>query len=145
MWDMLNMRKDRGSPKWSPLNSLIVDDQPTNAAAQPDSLVAAPLYTALSPDDDFLLQLIGLLDELAFSDNFAASLRLDKARFGIDPADAGRYAKRGEDVCLRMGVKIARGRTAADYVASLQAAPRVDSPAPVHDDASSIAGTSSSL
>lgn len=157
MWDMINARKDRASPVWSARNSLIVDDQATNAvsqrtpslssretyhslrhsqqAAQPNSLIEAPVYTWQSPDDDFLLQLIGVLDELAYSTNFAATLKDERMRFGIDPADAGRYSKRGEDVCLRMGIKISRGRTAMDAVSRMTVAPVTTSRGPVHDDA----------
>ena len=32
--------------------------------AQPDSIMVCPLFTDKSPDDDFLLAFIGVLDEL---------------------------------------------------------------------------------
>lgn len=104
-------------------------------AAQPNSLIEAPVYTWQSRDDDFLLQLIGVLDELAYSTNFAATLKDERMRFGIDAADAGRYSKRGEDVCLRMGIKVSRGHTAMDAVWRMSVAPVITaSRGPVHDD-----------
>jgi hypothetical protein len=61
MWDFISLTrgKDYGSA-----TSLIVDDQVSNARAQPDSIVAAPVFTSKSPDDDFLLAFIGVLEEL---------------------------------------------------------------------------------
>lgn len=61
MWEMLNIAN---GTNWSPLDSLLLDDQRSNARAQPDSLVNCPVFTNKCYDDDFLLAAIGILDEL---------------------------------------------------------------------------------
>lgn len=78
----------------------------------------------------------------AYSTNFAATLKGKKMYLGIDPDDAGKYSTRGEEVCLRMGIKVSRGKTAADAISRLQIVPLTTSTGPVHDDASTKKGES---
>ena len=84
--------------------------------AQPDNVICAPKYfsttDALGTTDDFLLQLIGALDELAPESNVAAALLANGWRAGIANADMDRYAEAGRSICVRMGIKISRGKQA---------------------------------
>ncbi|GAA5939906.1 uncharacterized protein JCM15063_004341 [Sporobolomyces koalae] len=106
IWEMLNIQ---GHADWTSRNSLIVDDQITNGAAQPDSIVVCPVFKDTSPDDDFLLAFIGVLDELAPEPNFAAAIRRRRFRDGIKLEDYDRYSQRGKHVCAQLGIKVSRG------------------------------------
>lgn len=103
---MLNMHADT---EWSPYNSLIVDDQVSNGRLQPESIMKCPLFTNKSPDDDFLLAFIGVLDELAPETNFAAAMKQHKFNRGIALEDWNRYSQRGTEVCRKYDIKVSRG------------------------------------
>ncbi|GAA5852420.1 hypothetical protein JCM3766R1_001883 [Sporobolomyces carnicolor] len=106
IWELLNIQ---GKGDWSPFNSLIVDDQISNGRLEPDSIMVCPLFTANSPDDDFLLAFIGVLDELAPESNFAAVIKRRRFSEGIALGDLDRYSERGKAVCLEYGIKVSRG------------------------------------
>ncbi|BGP49292.1 hypothetical protein JCM10450v2_005176 [Rhodotorula kratochvilovae] len=106
MWEMLNVTT--GSD-WNAQNSLIQDDQAANARAQPDSIVNCPVFTCKSPDDDFLLAQIGVLDELATASNIAAAIMLGDLEHGIPLEALDGYVQRALDVCGRLGIKVSRG------------------------------------
>ncbi|GAA6008357.1 hypothetical protein JCM11491_004447 [Sporobolomyces phaffii] len=108
IWELLNIQ-GHDSEDWSPFNSLIVDDQISNGAAEPDSIVVCPVFTQNSPDDDFLLAFIGVLDELAPESNFAAKIKQCKFSKGIPFDQHERYVARGITVCREYGIKATRG------------------------------------
>ncbi|GAA5872437.1 hypothetical protein JCM3774_004521 [Rhodotorula dairenensis] len=113
MWEMLNIAN--GSD-WSPLDSLLLDDQRPNARAQPDSLVNCPVFTNKCYDDDFLLAAIGILDELSYESNFADAIRRCKLYQGVPQSDLAEYVAAGKDACKRFGIKVSRGTPYADPV-----------------------------
>ncbi|BGO92443.1 hypothetical protein NBRC10512_000509 [Rhodotorula toruloides] len=106
MWDMLNITTHS---HWSQLNSLIADDQRSNARAQPDSIVNCPVFTNKCPDDEFLLAFIGVLDSLAHESNFSSFIQSTSLNGGIDPARLPHYCFLGETVCGELGIKVERG------------------------------------
>ncbi|GAA5959413.1 hypothetical protein JCM3765_006596 [Sporobolomyces pararoseus] len=134
IWSMLNMHADT---EWSPYNSLIVDDQVSNGRLQPESIMKCPLFTNKSPDDDFLLAFIGVLDELAPETNFASVMKQHKFNRGIALEDWNRYSQRGTEVCRKFGIKVSRGTPYHDpaFVDDVKALPVKKSQAPIHDAA----------
>lgn len=82
--------------------------------AQPDNLIRPPVYRDTTDNsgvvDDFLLQMIGALDELAHESNIAAAIKQRGWNTGIPEKDAGHYLERGEDVCARLHIKVSRGK-----------------------------------
>ncbi|GAA5987249.1 hypothetical protein JCM10908_001878 [Rhodotorula pacifica] len=134
MWEMLNISN---GTDWSPLDSLIVDDQRTNGRAQPDSIVNCPVFTNKCYDDDFLLAFIGILDELSYESNFADAIRRRKLYKGIPTADLAGYVADGKAVCARLGIKVSRGTPYSDpaVVASLAKSAGPRPIGPLHDAA----------
>ncbi|GAA5825212.1 hypothetical protein JCM3770_001832, partial [Rhodotorula araucariae] len=106
MWEMLNVTT--GSD-WNASNSLIQDDQSSNARAQPDSIVHCPVFTCKSPDDDFLLAQIGVLEELATASNMAAEIKRADLEYGIPLEALDGYVQRAIEVCKALGIKVSRG------------------------------------
>ncbi|GAA5885861.1 hypothetical protein JCM16303_000088 [Sporobolomyces ruberrimus] len=106
IWELLNIQ---GGEDWSPFNSFLVDDQISNGRLEPDSIMVCPLFTDNSPDDDFLLAFIGVLDELAPSSIFAAMIKKRNFREGIAFEHLDYYVERGKKVCFNFGIKVSRG------------------------------------
>ncbi|GAA5862131.1 hypothetical protein JCM1840_001653 [Sporobolomyces johnsonii] len=134
MWQMLNIQT--GSD-WNPLNSFLVDDQVSNARAQPDNLVNCPVFTSQSPDDDFLLAFVGVLDEIAPVSNLAAAIKSRNLEHGIALEDLDRYAQRGTDVCRKLGIKVSRGAAYPDptFIHDVKASRSPAPSGPIHDQA----------
>ncbi|GAA5914584.1 uncharacterized protein JCM6883_004427 [Sporobolomyces salmoneus] len=133
IWELLNIQ---GKGDWSPYNSLIVDDQIANGRLEPDSIMVCPLFTNKSPDDDFLLAFIGVLDELAPESNFAAVIKRRNFREGIDLEDLDRYSERGKAVCLKYGIKVSRRTPYHDpaFIEDVKQSP-IPVVTPIHDAA----------
>ncbi|GAA6061145.1 hypothetical protein JCM10212_001745 [Sporobolomyces blumeae] len=134
MWELLNIQ---GGSNWTPQNSLIVDDQISNGRAQPDNIVVCPYFSDKSPDDDFLLAFIGLLDELAPASNFAAVIKAHEWRKGIALNEIDRYVERGKTVCRGLDIRVTRGTPYHDpaIVERVNGVVSPSSVAPVHDAA----------
>ncbi|GAA5890126.1 hypothetical protein JCM6882_009235 [Rhodosporidiobolus microsporus] len=106
MWDFINITRHE---EFGSSNSLIVDDQAPNARAQPDSIVNCPVFTNKSPDDDFLLAFIGVLEELALESNIASAIAARHLYTGIPLPLLDHYVDRGRSVCAKLGIKVSRG------------------------------------
>lgn len=85
--DLSLLQKRKGIGDWSPYNTVMVDDTTLKLRAQPSTLIAAPTFDyPLEPGlqalramlDTFLLQLVGMLDELAPQSNFAKFIETEK-------------------------------------------------------------------
>ncbi|KAI5480714.1 hypothetical protein MNV49_007641 [Pseudohyphozyma bogoriensis] len=137
MWNRLNKFKARKAPTWSPLNSLIIDDQSRNAGAQPDSLIRPPAYRDTTDNsgvaDEWLIQLIGALDELAYESNFASAIAQRKWYDRFTPDEEDKYFARGEQVCQRMGIKLRRGKKMKVNLAALSPPETIKPSGPPHD------------
>ncbi|GAA5832605.1 hypothetical protein JCM11251_001384 [Rhodosporidiobolus azoricus] len=133
MWDFIHLTRHL---EFGSSNSLIVDDQAPNARAQPDSIVNCPVFTNKSPDDDFLLAFIGVLEELAPESNFAASIASRHLFSGIPLSQLDRYVNLGRSTCTRLGIKVSRGTPYPDpaHVEQVKKA-KVAVVGPIHDAA----------
>ncbi|KAK4046822.1 hypothetical protein OIV83_005818 [Microbotryomycetes sp. JL201] len=103
IWRVINSRR---TGRFDTTNSFLLDDQIVNGDPFPSSIIVPPLYTKQSPDDDFLFQLIGYLDELAPCADLESELRLDETFEGLDTERAAEYSVRAIQVCKRMGIAI---------------------------------------
>ncbi|KAM0786550.1 hypothetical protein ACM66B_002007 [Microbotryomycetes sp. NB124-2] len=106
MWHVINSQRGGRRPRFDTTNSFLLDDQITNGDPFPSSIIVPPLYTKKSPDDDFLFQLIGYLDELAPCEDLESELRLDETFKGLDPDRAAELSRRAVQVCTRLGVPV---------------------------------------
>lgn len=98
----------------------MVDDTPSKLRAQPDTLIAAPTFDyPLDPSpaaskamlDTFLLQLIGMLDELAPETNFAHYISSEHWYEGVGARNA-EFVRKGVDILKGLGLAIdAEGRS----------------------------------
>ncbi|KAM0750767.1 hypothetical protein T439DRAFT_239360 [Meredithblackwellia eburnea MCA 4105] len=140
MWNMINDHRPADAPLYGPHNSLIVDDSPENAACQPFSIIQAIRFFASAdfggPIDDFLIQLVGALDELSHQSNFSAFIKSKGWQKGIKPSDMDEYAEKGNRALSRWGIKRSRGKRAAlsevhPAVRNLATSPTIIGPA--HD------------
>ncbi|GAA5849044.1 hypothetical protein JCM8547_006422 [Rhodosporidiobolus lusitaniae] len=134
MWDFIHLTRGE---EYGSATSLIVDDQVSNARAQPDSIVEAPVFTSKSPDDDFLLAFIGVLEELALESNIAAAIAKKRLYSGIALKDLDYYVDKAKVVCRTLGIKVSRGTAYPDpaYIEDVKenkAAPVIG---PAHDAA----------
>jgi hypothetical protein len=78
----------------------------------------APVFTDRTEPGSFLLQMIGLLDELAHETNFANKFRENGWNSkGIRARDEERYAQKGMEVCQRMDIKVSESVGRADLSA----------------------------
>ncbi|BGP17452.1 hypothetical protein JCM10213v2_005485 [Rhodosporidiobolus nylandii] len=137
MWSFINLtRSTRGDePEYGSSNSLIVDDQVTNARAQPDSIVEAPVFTSKSPDDDFLLAFIGVLEDLARQSNIASAISAKHLFTGIALEDLDRYVAKAKTVCSQLGIKVSRGTAYPDPTFVEEVKQQSKPSGPVHDAA----------
>ncbi|GAA5940245.1 hypothetical protein JCM1841_005028 [Sporobolomyces salmonicolor] len=122
---------------WNPLNSFFVDDQVSNARAQPDNLINCPVFTNKSPDDDFLHAFVGVLDEIAPESNLAAAIEVRNLEHGIALEDLDHYAQRGIDICRKLGIKISRGAAYPDptFIYDVKNSNGPAPSGPIHDQA----------
>ncbi|GAA5984558.1 hypothetical protein JCM11641_006548 [Rhodosporidiobolus odoratus] len=136
IWYEVNSSPTRSSsqPTFDATNSLIVDDQVPNGRAQPDSIVEAPVFTSKTPDDEFLLAFIGVLEELALESNIANAISLHKLYSGIHPDDLSHYVGKANEVCKRLGIAVERGAAYPDP-APVEDVKQLGAPGPVHDAA----------
>lgn len=130
MWDFISLTRGE---EYGSSTSLLVDDQASNARVQPYSLVKAPVFTSKCSDDEFLLALIGVLEELyaffpllhfssnslhppcsALQANIASTISLRHLYDGIDPGELQHYIEKAEAVCGELGIKVDRGTPYSD-------------------------------
>ncbi|GAA6036810.1 hypothetical protein JCM8097_003489 [Rhodosporidiobolus ruineniae] len=140
MWDFINVAHGE---EYGPSNSLLVDDQAPNARAQPDSLVKAPVFTSMSPDDDFLLAFIGVLEELAQESNIASAIAADNLYDGIASQDVEHYIAKARNACKRLGIRVSRGLPYCDN-SVVESVKQSQATGPTHEPVDETAGQSPS-
>lgn len=90
------------------------------------------MFTAKSPDDDFLLQLIAFLDEMSESDEMDLALFQAEAFRGLDPDKSAQYHRRALDVCRDLDIEVEQGQRPSD-VSRLRLVEYPSLPGPKHD------------
>lgn len=106
--------KNNNIGDWTPYNSILVDDTPAKARAQPDNLIAAPTFDyPMEPSresvramlDTFLLKLVGMLTELSTETNFANYISKNGWFDGADGRDH-EFERWGEKELKKAGILI---------------------------------------